>query len=190
MSTIPREKNAEATREIILAAARRLFASENFEAVGMRDVAREAGINVALVSRYFGSKEDLFRKVLLERRNDDWFGGARSGPELAEWLGKLALSETVDDHREDLERLYIILRSASSPSTARIISEAFVADVFNPLAALLDADDAPVRAGLALILVIGATVLNGILSVEPISAELREAGRARLVAMIGEALGG
>ncbi|VWX50181.1 TetR/AcrR family transcriptional regulator [Novosphingobium sp. 9U] len=181
-------KNAAATREAILLAARELFAAESFEAVGMRDVARAADVNVALVSRYFGSKEELFGKVLLERGKEPWFGGARTACELAAWLGNLAMSDGADDHRADLERLYIILRSASSPATARVINEAFVEDVFNPLAGLLGAPDGEVRAGLALILVIGTTVLNGILSVQPISEELRETGRQRLVSLIEQAL--
>lgn len=187
MATISREKNATATRADILAAARRLFAAESYEGVGMRDVAREAGVNVALVSRYFGSKEILFRKVLLERRGE-WFGGAKTQADLAQWLGNLPFADGDEDSRADLERLYIILRSASSPVTATIISEAFVEDVFAPLANLLGPGSAQVRAGLALSLVIGATVLNGILSVDTIGPELREEGRARLNDMIAQAL--
>lgn len=187
MATVSREKNATATRADILGAARRLFAAESYESVGMRDVAREAGVNVALVSRYFGSKEVLFRKVLLERRGE-WFGGAKSQPELAEWLGNLPFAEGDGDSRADLERLYIILRSASSPVTAKIIGEAFIEDVFDPLAGLLGPGNAQVRAGLALSLVIGATVLNGILSVDRIGPDLREEGRVRLNGMIAQAL--
>jgi len=183
-----RSRNASATRDDILAAARRRFAAESYEAVGMRDVAGEAGVNVALVSRYFGSKEELFRKVLLERRDEPWFGGATSRAELAAWLGDLAFAGQEDEQRADLERLYIILRSASSPATARIIGEAFVEDVFAPLAAQLGEDSPQIRAGLALILVIGATVLNGILSVETIGEDLREEGRRRLNALIAQAL--
>lgn len=191
MKATARAKNAQATRHDIISAARRLFAAESYEAVGLRDVARETGVNVALVSRYFGSKEDLFRKALLERDESPWFGGAQDSHALAEWLGNLAMSDGQDAHRGDLERLLIILRSASSPTTAKLIGTAFVEDVFRPLAALLGTGgDAPVRAGLALILVIGTTVLNGILSVEPISGDLREEGRRRLVAMIAEALRG
>lgn len=183
-----REKNAAATRAGILAAARRCFAADSYDAVGMRDVAAAAGVNVALVSRYFGSKEELFRRVLLERDGEPWFGGCSSRTALAEWLAALALDDGDGGAREDLERLYIILRSASSPATARIISGAFVADVFDPLTRLLGEGDAEVRAGLALSLVIGATVMNGIMSVEPVGPELRAAGRERLVRLLESAL--
>ena len=69
-----------------------------------------------------------------------------------------------------------------------MIRDAFVADVFDPLAALLGGDDSDARAGLALSLVIGATVMNGIMSVEPVRPELREEGRRRLVRLLEDAL--
>lgn len=185
-----RPKNAAATRDEILVAARRRFAADSYEAVGLRDVARDVGVDVALVGRYFGSKEELFRKVLLERSGEPWFGGRTDPHALAEWLTGLAMGDDAAEDREDLERLYIILRSASSPATAQLISDAFVAEVFDPLSGLLDRADAPVGAGLALILVIGATVMNGIMAIEPISDELRAEGRRKLAAMIEAALAG
>lgn len=194
---LPREKNAATTRAGILAAAGRLFAAESYDAVGMRDVARAAGVNVALVSRYFGSKEELFRKVLLERPDSPWFGEGKSTEDLAVWLGNLAFADAEGKHQggaleADLERLHIILRSASSPATAGMIGTAFVEDVLGPLAARLESmpgsPDAQVRAGLALIMVIGATVVNSILSVEITGEEVRAEGRRRLDAMIAEVL--
>ena len=60
----PRPRNAEATRAAILEAARERFARDSYDDVGMRDIARDVGVDAALVSRYFGSKEDLFTAVL------------------------------------------------------------------------------------------------------------------------------
>lgn len=59
-----RRKDALTTRAEMLAAARRRFLMESYENVGLRDIARDVGVDVALVSRYFGSKEELFREVL------------------------------------------------------------------------------------------------------------------------------
>ena len=50
--------------EQILAAADRLFGEQGYDAVSVRDVARAAGVNKPLVFYYFGSKEDLFARVL------------------------------------------------------------------------------------------------------------------------------
>ena len=60
----PRPRNAAATRTAILEAARDRFAAESYDDVGMRDIARDVGVDAALISRYFGSKDDLFLAAL------------------------------------------------------------------------------------------------------------------------------
>jgi len=54
-------------REVILTEAERLFAAENFDNVSVRDIARAAGVNVAMISYYFGSKEKLFEALVTKR---------------------------------------------------------------------------------------------------------------------------
>ncbi len=54
----------EATRQAILEAARELFSARAYEQVGLRDIAAAAGATAALVNRYFGTKEQLFKAVL------------------------------------------------------------------------------------------------------------------------------
>lgn len=66
---VPRPRNANATRQAILEAARERFCAESYDDVGMRDVARDVGVDAALISRYFGSKEDLFLSVLDSCKN-------------------------------------------------------------------------------------------------------------------------
>jgi AcrR family transcriptional regulator len=59
-----RQRDAERTRTAILSAARTLFSTRGFANTGVREVADLAGVNSALVGRYFGSKEGLFRATL------------------------------------------------------------------------------------------------------------------------------
>ena len=66
----PAKKNArkarcdgEATREALLAAAEAEFAEMGFELASAREICRHAGANSALLSRYFGSKEAIYRIV-------------------------------------------------------------------------------------------------------------------------------
>lgn len=51
------------TRDRILAAARSLFSANGFQQTTLRAVAHEAGVDVALISHYFGNKRGLFLAV-------------------------------------------------------------------------------------------------------------------------------
>jgi AcrR family transcriptional regulator len=55
------------TRLRILDASERLFAEHGYEGVSLRDIAREADVEVALVSYHFGPKQELFRHVIARR---------------------------------------------------------------------------------------------------------------------------
>src|SRR5699024_12464181 len=51
----------------ILDAAESLFASKGFKGASVRDIAKKAKVNVAMISYYFGSKEKLLQQLLLNR---------------------------------------------------------------------------------------------------------------------------
>src|SRR5579859_6781918 len=54
------------TEEKIMEAARKLFTQRGFAATRTRDIAEEAGINLALLNYYFRSKQKLFDIVMME----------------------------------------------------------------------------------------------------------------------------
>lgn len=56
----PKPRRGEATRAAILSSARERFASDGYERATIRAIAADAGIDPALVMRYFGNKEGLF----------------------------------------------------------------------------------------------------------------------------------
>ena len=60
-------RTPEAARGLILDAAERVFAQVMPDQVGLRDIAREAGISHALVTHYFGTYEALARATLDRR---------------------------------------------------------------------------------------------------------------------------
>ena len=51
----------------ILATSERLFAKNGYEGTSVRDIAEEAGVNIAMISYYFGSKEKMM-EALFEQR--------------------------------------------------------------------------------------------------------------------------
>ena len=58
--------SAESTEERIKQAARKLFTQNGFAATRTRDIAKEAGLNLALLNYYFRSKQKLFDLVMME----------------------------------------------------------------------------------------------------------------------------
>ena len=67
----PKARANGETRDAILDAAEDLFSKHGFYGVTIREVAREAGVDTALVHYYFGAKRDLFDSVFL-RRAEVW----------------------------------------------------------------------------------------------------------------------
>ncbi len=55
------------TEQKIIEAARKIFTQKGYAAAKTRDIAEEAGINLALLNYYFGSKENLFKQVVNEK---------------------------------------------------------------------------------------------------------------------------
>jgi AcrR family transcriptional regulator len=63
----PIKKRGESAEEKIKEAARNVFTRKGFAATRTRDIAEEAGINLALLNYYFRSKEKLFEIIFLEK---------------------------------------------------------------------------------------------------------------------------
>ena len=61
-----KEKEKLARKQIVIESALALFSKRPFFKVGIRDVAREAGISPATIYRYFPSQEELFNEAFLQ----------------------------------------------------------------------------------------------------------------------------
>jgi len=58
------------TEERIKEAARRVFMKKGFKGTTSRDIAKEAGLNVALTNYYFRKKEMLFKIIFMETAHE------------------------------------------------------------------------------------------------------------------------
>ena len=166
-----RPRNAEETRAALLAAARLRFARDGYEATNLRDIAADAGVNVALIPRYFGSKEGLFQAAVAFDRSR--LVQAMQGPpeHLAERLLKQAL---VDPAGSDHDLFVTLLRSSDYPPAAeymRTLLDLLSAD----LATQTAAPDADLRADLVVALITGIVVLRRLVGKPPLSEATAEA---------------
>lgn len=64
--TVQIKPTADSTEERIKAAARVVFQQKGYAAARTRDIAEEAGINLALLNYYFRSKDKLFEAIMSE----------------------------------------------------------------------------------------------------------------------------
>ena len=183
----PRPRNAEATRAAILDAARERFARESYDDVGMRDVARDVGVDAALVSRYFGSKEDLFTAVL---------DSCENGAELMEGdrstFGQRVAHEAIFEGKSEskLKGLLVLLRSVGSTKAMELVQRTGNERFFNPFAEWVGGPDGAVRARLAAAFVMGMAVSREITGGFGLKLAECEAMRDRMAAILQDLIDG
>jgi AcrR family transcriptional regulator len=61
-----RSYDAQASREALLGAARALFDERGYDRATTREIGERAGVDPALIARYFGSKEGLYLATIAE----------------------------------------------------------------------------------------------------------------------------
>lgn len=117
------------TRGEILAAGRKVFAEKGFDRATMRGIAREAGVDAALVHHYFSSKEGLFAAAMRlpvtpEAVLRELLGAPRE--EIGERLARLILTSTADPQAR--EPVIAMLRSAVSNDQAMHMLREFISN--------------------------------------------------------------
>ena len=140
----PRKRNAEATRAAILEAAKAQFALLGYDCAVLRDIAREAGVDVALVKRYFGGKEALFVEALKASFAPDGIGDWNRETFAHDLAVTLAGSPHVNEART--HRFQFLLRAATSPTTAPLLNVLVQDRFLAPIREWLGGADADARA--------------------------------------------
>lgn len=154
-----RSRNSVETKAAILRAARKFFLTEGYDHVGLRQIAAEAGVDKALVNRYFGSKEELFRAVLESLEGPLLVGQNEAG--IAAITAEQIVRPNLDDPA--LEDMLITLRSALSPDVAGIARERFRDQVVGRLASAIGGPEAELRATLVMAVFTGAVLMREVL---------------------------
>jgi AcrR family transcriptional regulator len=159
------------TRQQILEIAARRFLTEGFAAVTMRSVAAEAGVDAALVSYFFGSKQGLVNAALaLSTSPADVLAAALPGDldTLPERVLR-ALLTTWDDPATGAPLRAIVRTAAHDPAVGRLLREVVERGIVDQLAERLRGPDARARAGVFAAQVAGLIFSRYVLELEPIA---------------------
>lgn len=151
-----RTRDSAATRRALLAAARELFAAQGYERTTVRAVAERAGVNQALLFRYFGNKEALFAEAVTEQAMAPLVGPP-------ETLLERIVAALLDDS-PDTGMFFAVLRSGGREADAvRTELGTAYSRAFAALAGTDDPADAAVRADLLLAWLLGIAQLRSVL---------------------------
>jgi len=176
----PRKRDAEATRAAILEAAKAQFALLGYDRAVLRDIAREAGIDVALVKRYFGGKEALFVEALKASFAPDGIGDWNRETFAHDLAVTLAGSPHVNEART--HRFQFLLRAATSPTTAPLLNVLVQDRFMGPIRDWLGGPDADARARVLAASYIGFLV-ERLIRGEALAGREREVFIERVTAM-------
>jgi AcrR family transcriptional regulator len=146
-------RDSRATRERLIAAAREAFSERGFERSTVREIASTAGVNPALINRYFGGKEQLFAEaVSIDLNFPDLSGVERNG------YGKALVAHFFarwEGSRED-DLLRVLIRTAATNSEAAARIRAILADQVTAMVRRAAGDErAGERAGLIATQILG-----------------------------------
>jgi AcrR family transcriptional regulator len=155
-----RGARGEATRQAILESARRAFTLAGYDGVGVREIAKNAGVTAMLVNRYFGSKERLFEEVVAKTLGPPssmlFSALTHHSGDAVQWGRDIAVAlvaRTTPD--VSIDGFLILLRSASHEQAAAILRKAVREQFAAPLAAQLTDAQAAERAAIMLSIVAG-----------------------------------
>jgi AcrR family transcriptional regulator len=157
-TTRPRRRDAAATRAALLTAARTLMSRRGVEGTSTREVAAEAGVNQALVYRYFGSKEKLFAEAAASgvASPDDLVTSTPLADLPRVLLDRVLLAVEAAESAE----LSTLVGAANDEHVREIIRERIDTAFSTLLAARLDGPDAELRAELLGAILVGVGFLR------------------------------
>jgi AcrR family transcriptional regulator len=176
-----RLRDSARTRRRLVAAAMRRFGSEGFAAARVRNIGNDAGVDPALINRYFESKEGLFEACLARASELLLQRGAHDLTELPDFMGA-RVADAVDHAGadEDTSRALALLLRSTGDEQAEAMRLGLLREFSQSLARMAGwsserpEDGLLVRAEIAIAVGIGVFTLRST-GLEPIaSADARE----------------
>ena len=151
-----RTRDAAASRRALLEAAQHLFGTLGFERTTVREIGERAGVDAALIARYFGSKADLYVAAVAAERMDD------QSPTEYEGLTQIVESMVTRVDRHGPGPILQALARSDTPEEIRTAAQARLARrLVEPLVAGMDGtgvDRASLRAEIAVSALVGVVL--------------------------------
>jgi AcrR family transcriptional regulator len=178
-----RSRDAAASKHALLLAAQQLFGRNGFEGTTIRDIGERAGVDAALIARYFGSKADLYIAAVAEED--------QGGRQPREYNGLRPMADelvTRADARGPGAIVQALARSDTSDEIREAAKNRLARRLVDPLVASMNEQQvgrAQLRAEIAVSALVGIALGRSLGWFE----ELRSAPKDDLVALIAETLG-
>ena len=176
-----RKIQTDQTRTAILEAAQRLFSSRGYSETGVRDIAAEAGVNPALISRYFGSKLQLFETALENTLGVSVFTDGDRDQFGRRVTDMICLSE-----RDQAGVIPALVLSAGDSAAREIILRQLKLLVLEPLEQWFNSSDASERAAQLTLIVTGFFTYRDLLPLEALKGDASEGMRVWLARTLQE----
>jgi AcrR family transcriptional regulator len=171
-----RRPGPSTTREEILAAARESFAKRGYEGTSLRAVAARAGVDPALVRRFFHSKEGLLEAALdVAMRPGDQLNEVVEGDitKLGEQMIGYMLS--VWSKAPNRQVMVGMLSAAcTNRRGAKLLRQFITNEVLRRLGSKLDPGEAQLRASLVGSQLLGLALYRYVVKIEPLASASEE----------------
>ncbi len=188
--TPTRRRDKAATRAALLDAARLRFARQGYDGTGVRDIAADAGVDPALVFRYFGSKKELYAQAVrpeVPQGAHDRAGG--SAADLADTLLQEVVFADWDAYGGE-HPLLVMLRSSSRTDVREQLRSQVCDGYLSRFAERLPDDSPELRAEMLGALLLGLGVMRSVVGSPALNSAAPERTRelfARMAApLVGE----
>lgn len=156
------KRSARVTRQRILDAAVLRFSRHSYEETTLRDIATDVGVDVALVRRAFGSKEELFEQAVKSTIDGD-FQQAAQAPDPGLAMTSHFVQSRLSPASGRADPLNILVHSLNSHRASPILRELVQQDFIQPLAARLP--EGELGAALAIACLAGVALLRDVLGI-------------------------
>lgn len=169
-----KKRDPVVTRAKLLEAAQNVFTEKGYEGAGLREICRNAGVDQALVKRYFGSKEGLFREIF---DTGTWMTDMQSVPR--ESLGEAIADFWINREKtsKGFDATMALLRSVGSHQVNAQLREVVEDQHINRLAKIIGGRNAYQRAALIIAQIIGIDTSRRVLRVEALSDDNKKVVR-------------